>query len=105
LVDEESVVMRMSGHKTRSVFERYNVVEEDDLREATRKLEAGAAVELGQDLGNVGQDAYSGGSWTPIPDEGGQRFRRKVDTRSGGRWTLIPGQGGHLFRTKPATRA
>jgi len=34
-----SVVMRMSGHRTRAVFERYNVVDESDLRIAARTLE------------------------------------------------------------------
>ena len=49
--------MKLSGHKTRSVFDRYNVVSEDDLKSAVRQIESGSAAELaaffGHDLDTV----------------------------------------------------
>jgi integrase len=36
----EGVCMKMTGHKTRSVFERYNIVSGGDLDDAARKLDA-----------------------------------------------------------------
>ena len=42
----ESVVMKMTGHKNRHVFDRYNIVDDDDLLEAVEKLEAGRKIEL-----------------------------------------------------------
>ena len=35
----EKVIMQIGGWKTRSVFERYNIVDQSDVREAFRKLE------------------------------------------------------------------
>jgi integrase len=48
----EGVAMKMTGHVTRSVFERYNITSEADLAEAGRRLQ----VFHGQSLGKVAPD-------------------------------------------------
>ena len=36
----ESVAMKISGHLDRSIFERYNIVDQKDLLEASKRMEA-----------------------------------------------------------------
>jgi hypothetical protein len=47
----EVVAMRISGHKTRSVFDRYNIVSESDLEQAAQRIEQGRPAEFGHTLG------------------------------------------------------
>ena len=50
----ERVAMQMTGHKSRSVFERYNSVSPGDLRDAAAKLN-GVAGTAGKTSGHGGR--------------------------------------------------
>lgn len=60
----ETVIMRIGGWKTRSVFERYNILTQADVAEAVTKLEKAEVRQVNQtqkqaDQGRVGHDSVT----------------------------------------------
>ena len=49
--------MQISGHRTRSVFERYNIVSDGDLRQAAGRLDYNDSYTNGYTNTAVGQSA------------------------------------------------
>jgi integrase len=55
----EQVAMQVTGHRTRSVFERYNITTEDDIKEAGRRL-ASYAVRAAAEAESKGKGTFRG---------------------------------------------
>jgi hypothetical protein len=51
----EHVAMMVSGHKTRSVFDRYNIDNDEDLKLAAQKEEVYLKSQHGHNLGIIRQ--------------------------------------------------
>jgi len=61
LSQSQKTAREISGHKTDAVFSRYNVVSEADIRDAARKIEAGAKAVI--------QSSFIGEAETPADTE------------------------------------
>ncbi len=69
----EKVAMRISGHKTRAVFDRYNIVNEQDLIKACEQVAA-----LHHETEKTIQQADAGHNLDIIPISSGKRWQANV---------------------------
>jgi integrase len=63
----ESVAMAITGHKTRSVFDRYDITSEKDVKDAGAKLETYYAGQKGENSGQMAESAPPEDSAKSLP--------------------------------------
>jgi len=61
----ETIAMKVSGHLTRGVFDRYDITSEEDLAETSRKLQQLTAGTISATIGTPSAEELSSVSLSP----------------------------------------
>jgi hypothetical protein len=56
---DQTVIMKLTGHKTLSMFNRYNTVDQDDALEAMRKLDVLLTEQKARESSDIVQTGFS----------------------------------------------